>query len=365
MPRNLKKLTVQIVAGANIATIVLMLLVGYSDRVDPVDHPVIANFGLTFPFFLLANTAFLVFWAFFSIRRTIIPIVGFVMCYGPTRVYCPLNISRNAPDSTVKVMSYNVWMFASGHNPDGPAQITSYILRENPDILCMEECGVGEPHRSYVSSTLGRVYQYSDTSVMGAGFQDEIDIYTKYPILKKERIPYRSSKNHSVAFYLKMGLDTVVVVANHFESTGLSTEEKKSFKTMMKGELGGGEVKRESKRLIDKLAEASRTRAPQAEAVAGYVRRCKERGLSVILCGDFNDCPISYVRRTVARELNDCYVESATGPGISYHYNAFYVRIDNIMCSDDWVPYECKVDDSIKTSDHYPIVCKLKKRDNP
>jgi UDP-2,3-diacylglucosamine pyrophosphatase LpxH len=61
------------------------------------------------------------------------------------------------------------------------------------------------------------------------------------------------------------------------------------------------------------------------------------------------------------KELTDCYVATANGPGISYHYNAFYVRIDNIMCSDHWKPYECKVDNSISASDHYPIVCKLQR----
>lgn len=31
-----------------------------------------------------------------------------------------------------------------------------------------------------------------------------------------------------------------------------------------------------------------------------------------------------------------------------------------MMCSDDWEPYECKIDRKISSSDHYPIVCYLK-----
>ena len=56
---------------------------------------------------------------------------------------------------------------------------------------------------------------------------------------------------------------------------------------------------------------------------------------------------------------------SANGPGISYHLSGFFVRIDNILCSDDWKPYACKVDNSIQSSDHYPIVCWLKKQPGP
>ena len=84
--------------------------------------------------------------------------------------------------------------------------------------------------------------------------------------------------------------------------------------------------------------------------------------MSIILTGDFNDSPISYVRHRLASVLTDCYVASANGPGISYHYNAFYVRIDNIMCSSHWKPYACRVDNTVKASDHYPIICSLERK---
>ena len=136
--------------------------------------------------------------------------------------------------------------------------------------------------------------------------------------------------------------------------------EKKEFKNMVKGEMGKDTMQNVSRMLAGKLAEATRKRAPQAEAVADYLKR--HRGESIILCGDFNDNPISYARRTIARRLTDCFVESGFGPGISYHENRMYFRIDNIMCSKDWKPYNCKVDRKIALSDHYPMYCWLKKR---
>lgn len=57
----MKEFTFRILAGANIATIVVMLLIGFSDRINPTAHPLIANLGLFFPVFLVANLAFLVF----------------------------------------------------------------------------------------------------------------------------------------------------------------------------------------------------------------------------------------------------------------------------------------------------------------
>ena len=89
------------VGGANIATILMMLLVGYSDRIDPLVHPFWANMGLAFPVFLVINTVFLVFWAIFKVRGCVIPIIGFILCYVPARTYVPINISRDAPEGAI------------------------------------------------------------------------------------------------------------------------------------------------------------------------------------------------------------------------------------------------------------------------
>jgi exonuclease III len=64
----------------------------------------------------------------------------------------------------------------------------------------------------------------------------------------------------------------------------------------------------------------------------------------------------------MVKGLTDCFAATATGPGWSYNKNHMYVRIDNIFCSDDFVPYGCKVDKTIKSSDHYPIYTWLKKK---
>lgn len=68
--KKLKKFTLRLIAGANLATILAMAAVGYSDRVDPVAHPFVGSVGLVFPVLLVANFAFLVFWALVSVRRT-------------------------------------------------------------------------------------------------------------------------------------------------------------------------------------------------------------------------------------------------------------------------------------------------------
>ena len=91
--KKIKDLTLQIIAGANVATAVTMFLVGLSDRINPTEHPIMANIGLIFPGFIFINFCFLVFFAVFRRRYMLISLLGFVVSYSSVRTYWPLNIS--------------------------------------------------------------------------------------------------------------------------------------------------------------------------------------------------------------------------------------------------------------------------------
>lgn len=360
---QLKDFTLRLVAGANIVTIIIMLLLGYSDRVDAAAHPFIGVIGLAFPVFLVLNILFLLFWLCVRKRWAVIPLLGLIMGYGPISTYSPLSIVRGAPKGAMKVISYNVFCFHGWQVDENDSEVLSYLVEENADIVCLQEADCSPWHQKRLDSIMTPQYAYRDTSRNQTSGGDVIMVLSKYPIVKKEYVQYESKSNHSCAFWLLTGrADTTILVANHLESTALPQRVKERFKNMVKGDLKGDSVKVESKTLYAKLAVATAKRAPQAEAVARYVREHKR--YPIILCGDFNDNPISYVHHTIAKELTDCYTATGNGPGISYNSNAFFVRIDNIMCSDHFVPYNCSVDRSIKASDHYPIKCWVKRRRN-
>ena len=356
MLKKLKNFTRNMIAGANVATIVLMLLVGYSDRLNPIDFPRLSNIGLTFPLFLLINFGFLVFWLLFKKRWSLIPIAGFLLAYSPIRTYCPLNLPKTANESTLKVLSYNVY-FAYERVKDGTKErVLDYLRKENADIVCLQEIYFKKADYP----TLHAMYPYV-SSEYGSGGTDFITTLSRYPILKREDVPAGLKKGrHSTAVFLDIDGDTVIVVNNHLASTHLTVEERASFDKIVKGDYSGDFAAEKSKRIAEKLAHGTVSRVPQVEALVDFVK--ENQGKSIILCGDFNDGPISHSRHAVAQPLTDCYREAGNGPGISYNENHFYVRIDHVFCSDDWEPQSCKVDSKIKHSDHYPIVCRLKKR---
>ncbi len=360
MLRELKILTRRLIAGANIATIAVMLLLGYSGLINPMEHPKACVLSLLFPAVAWVNVAFLLFWIVFYRRYVLIPLAGFLLAWWPIRTYLPLNIPREAPEGSIKVLSFNIWNFATHKAPkDKPNPIMEYILNSGADIVCMQEYYSRAVKKMKIDSLLHSVYPYIDT--VHAKHSTNINgIFSKYPIVGKEHAYPLKWSSVTGAFKVLIDGDTVIVLNCHLETNSLSYAEKKEFKHMIKGKMAEDTMRATSLKLIDKLAVAAVKRVPQAEAVAQYIK--EHKGKSMIVCGDLNDNPLSYVRRTISQGLTDCYVSTANGPGWTFHASNIYVRIDNIFCSPDWEPYNCKVDNEMTLSDHYPVYCWLKKR---
>ena len=362
MIKQLKKLTVQMLTGANVATVIVMLLVGFSDRINPADHPLVSTIGMAFPILLLFNLGFLLFWLIFKWTRAWVPVVGFVLSYVPISIYMPLNVSASAPEDALKLVSYNVCSFGGNFKYEqGFEKVRDYLIDEKADIVCLQEDN--DTWRRYCFKQFEeRGLVYNDTIELCNSPQSFncLGIHSKYPIIRRERIDYATvSNNGSAAWWLKVGEDTLIVVNNHYESCHLNIEDRRQYRQILKGEMARDSVRAESQLLMVKLAEANAVRSGQIDAVCEYVEQYLGQ-YPIIVCGDFNDNPISYSRHQMAKLLHDCFVEKGRGIGMSYNQKAFSFRIDHIFCSSDITPYECFVDSKMDASDHYPMVCRLK-----
>jgi endonuclease/exonuclease/phosphatase family metal-dependent hydrolase len=104
------------------------------------------------------------------------------------------------------------------------------------------------------------------------------------------------------------------------------------------------------RRIIGRLKRAFISRAPQAETVAAHI---SESPYPVILAGDFNDTPASYVYRLLSRNLVDAY-RSGRGLGSTYTRSIPGFRIDYILHSPHFESFNYLRGDQ-KYSDHYPV----------
>lgn len=359
----MKKIITWILVSINIIIIIGMLCTGYADILDPRKWDIAALAGYAFPACYLANIAMIMVWLCVRKRMVIVPFIGCILSYSPATEYCPINLSSQPDDYTLKVMSFNTWALGTedqGFTHEEAHQqrkrVLQHIVDADCDIVCLQETPFISDVVSLIDSIVKPVYPYTD-DCKGRG-NSQIQLFSKHPITRHELIDYETIGNISAAFFIDHKGKELVIVNNHLQTNSFSEEEKEQIGVLVGGKMKKREMEHESRYVVRKLANAAKIRAAQADAVADFVNSQKDKDL--ILCGDFNDIPISYVHRTIQGDLTDCYESAASGPGFSYKKHGMYVRIDNIMCSKNFTPLYTHIDKTIELSDHFPIISYLK-----
>ena len=95
--------------------------------------------------------------------------------------------------------------------------------------------------------------------------------------------------------------------------------------------------------MIRRLTDSNILRAPQVDTLAQMVASSP---YPAIVCGDFNDTPVSYTYRTITRNLRDAFCWA--GRGYSHTYRGFFdmLRIDYVLCGEEFEPLSYEVIDS-------------------
>lgn len=351
-----------VIGSVNTLFTAAFLLTAYSPYFQPVEHPLRSCLGLAFPIFLFINVGFLCFWLIVRhYRLAILPLAGMLLCYPQIRTYIPINFhTEKVPEGSLKILSYNVMGFDGCVKKEGKNPILTYLQESGADIICIQEYATSGSPKHLTQKDIDKAlkdYPYHRIDKLGSTRSNRMACYSKYPILSARGLEYKSSYNGSVAYELKIGKDTLTLINNHLESNKLTKEDKVVYESMLAAPERD-KVESGARLLLGKLAEASALRAPQADAIAQAVQKSVHP--YIIVCGDFNDTPISYTHRVAGQQLDDAFTQSGQGFGISYNQNKFYFRIDHILVSRNMKTYNCTVDNRIKDSDHYPIWCYVK-----
>lgn len=359
----MKKFFVRLLIAINIIIIMGMLFTGYADVMDPRKYDILALAGYAFPVVCIANIFMIMVWVCVRKRLLAIPFAGFLLCFSPAMEYCPISLTSEPDDYSMKIMTFNTWELATQDKDFTQEEMHAQrktmlqkILEADCDIVCLQETYFNNDVCTIIDSIVKPKYAYTD-SCMGRG-NSQIQIFSKYPVKRHELIDYETIGNISAAFYLDYNGSELIIVNNHLQTNSFSTAEKEQIGVLVHGKMEKGKLEHESRYVVRKLANAAKIRAAQADSVAAFI--ANHKGKDMIVCGDFNDIPISYAHRIIQGQLTDCYKSSATGPGFSYKKHGMYVRIDNIMCSERFTPVYTKVDKSIELSDHFPIITYMK-----
>lgn len=252
------------------------------------------------------------------------------------------NITYDEREYT-KVMTYNVLV---GKNPD----LASYIAKHNPDVLCLQEIATG----GEAWKALEEKYQTTKQEPKEGEEASDNHILSKYPILRSGNIDGLPSKC-GVWADLKIEGDTVRVVGLHLQTTSISPEDTRFIEAHEY--LHDKERDNKVRSITGRLVDNNISRAKQAERVEKFLSNTPYK---VIVCGDFNDVPLSYTYNTVAKNLDDTFSKMANGFAYTYKTRYRLLRIDHILVSPSIKVFSYEVDNKVELSDHFPVISRVK-----
>jgi endonuclease/exonuclease/phosphatase family metal-dependent hydrolase len=363
----------------NLLAIVWLLLCKWASIYDPASNPTILSLVSFSCFFAaLANLIFLISWLFSRRKlRSLLSLIAFVACWDIVTPLFAFNfLGKNNIKATdeqgLKIMTWNVHLFDLGEwtkDKTSRAKILNLIQEESPDILCLQEFywdekNSQEPYTAILQQLGYPFVKFSKENGMFKTYitrnarKDEViatghAIFSKYP-LRNDQVYELKSAGYNM-------LSTEVVIDSshifsinvvHLTSVGFGGKEMDYIEEVrQKGVEAQDESK--SKYLLKKLRDASATRAILANQIDSLKRRMD---YPLIICGDFNDVPSSYVYQKVRGKLSDAFIGKGQGFGRTYQHIFPTLRIDYILYDSQWLKIEGYKSPYVGLSDHYPVI---------
>jgi endonuclease/exonuclease/phosphatase family metal-dependent hydrolase len=372
----------KIIKGAcilfNVGFIVWLLLCKWVGFHNPADKPTILSL-LSFSalFAVLGNVLFIFLWLFSSKKwRGIFSLITLLICWNVARPLIGLNyLGKNDIAASnalgLKVMTWNVHMFDLGEwtqDKASKAKIIKLIEDENPDILCLEEFywDANDPSQPYTDILQKLGYPYFESTeeyhyktnfiTSKASKNDKINIghavFSKFPL--------RNAQEYNISDTKKMlSVEVFIDSSNifclnviHLTSVGFGSKEME-YISEVKEKGVDAQDESQSKSLLRKLMIASANRADLANKIDSFK---KMMDYPVIICGDFNDVPGSYVYNKVKGDLADAFVKKGAGMGRTYRNISPTLRIDYILYDENALKIKGYDRPYVSLSDHFPVI---------
>jgi endonuclease/exonuclease/phosphatase family metal-dependent hydrolase len=342
---------------------------------SPFVHPnklwIIPFFGLAYPIIILVTFVFLVIWAIAKSRWFFV-VLFFILIGGGLhfRFYStPFGKDKNVPENALKVLSYNVRnfnVFAVTTNKDYTDRdsIFNFVQREHADIVCFQEFYAQDDVEKFpTKDTLHKILKasfYHDRMTFNNTYKNYygISIYSKFPMITKGHINFddsiKTTNNFCIFADIVRQKDTFRVYNAHFQSIKFQQDDYKLFGDSMEA----GVQKSTAKLMLKRLKVAYHKRADQGLKVLEHMQQSP---YPVILCGDFNDTPLSYIYNLFYGKYLDAFRNCSSGIGVTYAGKIPAGRIDYIFHSDIFESGSFEIQKGV-FSDHKAISCKIWKK---
>ncbi len=351
---KLKKAIIYLFLFLNILVILALLISYLAVYIPPDKFWVPSFFGLAFPFFVAANILFIVFWAIVKPRFLFFSMVSVLAGWGFINRYVQIG-GKNTGRDGIKIITYNVQNFAGIKEADqkeSANRILDFLDNQNADIICLQETRLRKNKIFNITEAVKNLesikhYHYASSSATLGQVT-----FTRYPIIKMGEIRYEKSNNMAIYTDVLIGSDTVRIFNVHLQSYRI---DPRKYAIIDSPGIDEEEDIKEIREIGGKLKRGFQMRAGQVREIKKVIDKTP---YSVIICGDFNDTPVSYSYQQMRGDLNDAFISSGKGFGRTYIGKLPSYRIDNILYSDTFKSFNFKAFD-FRASDHLPVSCLL------
>lgn len=363
----LRRFTKKTALICTICICMLFLFALLIPKLNPVNWWLCGLLGLAVPYLSIILFLIFIFWLMAKPALSLIPLFCLLAGYWQLSVLMALNFSvaqpAEKPKGSIRIASWNVAnMYGLSNNPEVKKQnrleISKTIHNVNADIICLQEF-----NHSYTQGTeadniglftdLYPYHYYSiDYNKNNGYYTNGSIIFSKKPILHKNAIAYKPTgavKEHLLYSDFLLEKDTFRLYTTHLQSFSFTSSD---YSDIEKIKAQDQEAVEASKNILRKMRTAFTSRGAQADLVHEAVQTSK---YPVVICGDFNDVPNSYVYFNIRNTLQDAFLEKGFGTGKTYMKLAPFLRIDYLFADKKFDINQFQLIDE-KLSDHAMLV---------
>ena len=314
---------------------------------NPVEFPALLFFGMYYVPLLLLNLLLLVV-ALLRMRLSFfIPLVALVpSLFIIDRFVKSGSDEEEALSGGIKVLTYNLGRYDGGGRKvtsnESVGGIRRFMVEQDADIVCLQEFAVKD------TSSLGLYlpeYPYMARHLFNGKRAFGNVTLSKYPIVRSETMAFAGSRNLSLITDIDIDGRTVRVYNCHLESYSIS------FTALVKRLFHKDGFTDEVVQVHGRMREATLRRAEQ---VASLLQSESDSRYPNIVCGDFNDTPVSYTYQRLVKTKKDSFVEAGAGFGGTYSLLWPMLRLDYILFPREYVSGRHETF-RVPWSDHYPV----------
>ncbi len=376
MAGRLRRFTKHFIIFCNIVAAVCMLLLYLLPSLPQSISWIVNLFALLFPFLLLVQIGFLVFWLMAKRKLALLPLATLLLSWNLIGSFFGLHPaakqSMSKQNETYRVVTWNAHLFNFFENK---GLLDEAMLQEakgfNADVLLVQEFVFSLDSSSPI--TLDRVrkklgYKYAAAANDRAfGVHTNIRqkneryhpfcvaIFSNFPIIRWQKEQSIKQYNHTFLLAdLLIATDTVRFFNIHLQSMHFAKNDYAFIENIDQQDMDA--VQTAGKNIIRKLKTANLLRSGQARDVRAVI---DESPHPVIVCGDMNDVPNSNAYQIISNNLYDAFTEKGWGVGRTFKFLSPTLRIDYVLHSKELQLRQVKVLKT-KLSDHSPVLADFK-----